>query len=103
ADVEQTLIAHGAGIHIGSQHGFTPLLCAARSGDVECARILLAAGANVDEGMPVKSASKDQPPAVVTPLLIASASGHEALSIFLVEHGTNPKSWDEGAAPLHYA
>jgi ankyrin repeat protein len=103
SEVAQALITHGADLHIRSKNGFTPLLFAARSGDVASARVLLAAGAAVDEGIPVKSQNKDQQPANVTPLLMASASGNEELSIFLLEHGANPNAWDGGAAPLHYA
>jgi len=105
ADVAKTLIEHGASIHLRSSSGFTPLLFAARSGDVESARVLLAAGAEVDEVLPVKGATNNPPglTAGVTPLLMASASGHEALSLFLLEHGANPNAWDGGAAPLHYA
>ncbi len=105
ADAAKTLIEHGADIHLRSSGGFTPLLFAARSGDVESARVLLDAGVSVDEALPIKGAVNNQPGVTtgVTPLLMASASGHEALSLFLLDHGANPNAWDGGAAPLHYA
>jgi len=45
SDVASTLIKHGAEVHVRSKGGFTPLLFAAQQGDVDCARLLLAAGA----------------------------------------------------------
>jgi ankyrin repeat protein len=74
--------------------GFTPLLFAARQGDVESARILLDAGADVNEtaadGLSV--------------LLVASDGGHEDLALFLLERGANPNVKDRnGMTPLHFA
>ena len=108
ADVAQVLIEHGANVHLRSKSGFTPLLFAARIGDIESAQVLLAAGEKVNESMPVKGPARaegteEQKTAGITPLLMASASGQEAFSIFLLENGADPNVWDGGAAPLHYA
>ena len=114
AGVVQVLIEHGADIHARSDSGFTPMLFAARVGDVDSTRVLLKAGADVNEATPVQgnsgaapayeAAGSAQPASsVMTPLLMASASGHEALSIFLLENGADANSWDGRAAPLHYA
>jgi len=74
--------------------GFTPLLFAAQQGDVESARILLAAGADVNEATPEGGSA----------LVVASASGHEKLALFLLEMGANPNAKDAfGITPLHYA
>ena len=96
AGVAQVLIEHGADPNAHSKGGFTPLLFAARVGDVDSARILLAAEVNVNEEMPAAAGG-------MTPLLMATASGNEALSIFLLEKGADPNAWDGKAAPLHYA
>jgi ankyrin repeat protein len=95
-EVVQALIEGGADIHTRSKGGFTPLLFAARTGAIDSARILLAAGADVNEAM----AAKGTPGG---PLLMAAASGHEALAVLLLENGADPNVSDGGAAPLHYA
>jgi ankyrin repeat protein len=90
----QALIAGGADVNARSKGGFTPLLFAARVGDVESARVLIAGGARVN----------DAAPNGMTPLVLASASGQEALGIFLLDKGANPNAQDEyGATALHYA
>ncbi len=74
--------------------GFTPLLFAARQGDLESARILLDAGADVNE------AAADG----LSVLLVATDSGHEDLALFLLEHGAEPNVVDRnGMTPLHFA
>ena len=40
----------------------------------------------------------------MSPLLMATASGHEALAIFLLDHGADQNAADSnGATALHYA
>ena len=90
--VVRALIAGGADVHARSEGGFTPLLFAARVGDLDSARALLEAGADVNE------ATKDDGSALV----LASASGHEALALLLLEKGADPNAADaNGATPLH--
>ena len=72
----------------------TALLFAAQQGDVESARILLEAGADVNETTPEG----------LSVLLVAIDSGHESLARFLVEKGANPNAADSsGLTALHYA
>ena len=52
SEVARLLVEHGADIHARSATGFTPLLFAAREGDVESARILLQEGANANDAVP---------------------------------------------------
>ncbi|MGH9786408.1 MAG: ankyrin repeat domain-containing protein [Terriglobia bacterium] len=74
--------------------GFTPLLFAAQQGDLESVRMLLAAGADINDAAPEDG----------TPLAVASASGHETVAIFLLEKGADPNVADGfGVTPLHYA
>jgi ankyrin repeat protein len=93
-DVVRALIEHGADVHARSKGGFTPLLLAARHGDLESARLLLEAGADVNEATPEDGSA----------LVVASGSGHEALAIFLLEKGADPNAADRfGTTALHYA
>ncbi len=73
--------------------GFTPLLFAARVGDLTSARLLVAAGADVDETTPDGASA----------LALAALSGHGAVGAFLLDHGADPNAADGGYAPLHAA
>src|SRR5689334_8331515 len=54
----------------------------------------------LEAGVDVNAATPDGDNA----LLVASASGHEALSMFLLEHGANPNAADRnGITAMHYA
>jgi ankyrin repeat protein len=74
--------------------GFTALLYAARKGCLECAKILVKAGAD-----------KDLPdPDNVTPLLLATLNFNFDIAAFLVQKGANVNKWDTwGRSPLYAA
>jgi ankyrin len=73
--------------------GSTPLLFAARSGDTESARLLLAAGANVNDTLPEGMSA----------LVVAAHSGHGETAALLLEKGANPDAADAGYTALHAA
>jgi uncharacterized protein len=73
--------------------GSTPLLFAARSGDTGSARLLLAAGANVNDALPDGTSA----------LVLAAHSGHGETAALLLEKGANPDSADNGYTALHAA
>jgi ankyrin repeat protein len=80
---------------VGGQGGLTPLLVAARQGQLESVKALLDAGADINQ----PSAGDG-----TTPLLIATINGHFDLAKFLVENGANPKAASEnGVTPLYAA
>jgi ankyrin repeat protein len=73
--------------------GSTPLLFAARSGDVESARLLIAAGADVNDALPDGASA----------LVVAAHSGHGRLAAFLLDTGANPNGAAVGYTALHAA
>ena len=73
--------------------GFTPLLFAARQGSVTSARLLLDAGADVNDTAPDGASA----------LVVAGFSGHGELGAFLLERGADPDAGGAGYAPLHTA
>ena len=73
--------------------GYTALLFAARQGAVDSARLLLAAGANVNDTAPDGRSA----------LLVAAHGGHRKLVEFLLAEGANPNASAAGYTALHAA
>ena len=111
----RVLLAHGADVHARStshllpvslgggnpfeqyvmqpHRGSTPLLFAARNGRIENARLLLDAGADVNEKAPDGQSA----------LVLASFSDQGRLAAFLLERGADPEAADAGYTALHTA
>jgi ankyrin repeat protein len=77
-EVTKALVDHGADVNAKSKGGFTALQFAAQQGDLDSAKILVAAGANVNEADPEDG---------MTALLTAIGSNQPQLASFLVERG----------------
>jgi ankyrin repeat protein len=114
-DVVKVLVAHGVDIQARSNresmvqavtpHGYLPynrdipfgsdtaLLFAARSGDLASAKLLVAAGANVN----------DRDAWDVSAVTLAAHSGFEELVEFLLENGADPNAAGPGFTGLHEA
>ena len=73
--------------------GATPLLFAARVGDRESARILVKAGADVN----------DTQPDGLSALVLAAHSGHGDVAALLLEHGADANAFGSGYSALHAA
>ncbi len=81
------------GVSVIDEGGFTPLLFAARQGDLASARLLRAAGADVS----------DTAPAGTSVLVVAAHSGHGSLAAWLLDEGADANAAAAGYAPLHAA
>ncbi len=114
-DVVKALLAHGAGVEARSEvwsqvmavppHGYpgynrsiphggeTALMFAARVGDLDSARLLVAAGAKVD----------DADAWGVSATTLAAHSGFRELVEFLLEKGADPNAAGAGFTALHIA
>jgi ankyrin repeat protein len=74
--------------------GFTPLIYAAREGCVDCARHLIAAGADPDIEDPER----------ITPLTMALLNLHFEFAAYMIEAGADVDKWDLfGRSPLYMA
>ena len=116
ADVVEALLEHGAAVDARSdvwtevvkttpepwnpeyvteisQGGYTPLLFAARVGELASARLLVAAGADVN----------DQPPYGTSAAVVAAHSGHADVAAFLLQEGADPNAAGAGYTALHAA
>lgn len=114
-DVVKVLLAHGADVHARSEawsqmmavppHGYlgynrliphggdTALMFAARVGDLASAKLLVAAGANVN----------DADAWGVSAMVFAAHSGYGELVEFLLEKGADPNVAEAGFSALHAA
>jgi uncharacterized protein len=73
--------------------GSTPLLFAARSGDAESARLLLAHGADANDSLPDGTSA----------LVLAAHSGRREVALALLDKGANPNDLGVGYSALHAA
>ena len=85
--------ADPSGVYDIEQGGYTPLLFAARGGGLESARLLVAAGADVNDAAPMGT----------SPLVVAAHSGQGAVATFLLEQGADPDAAGAGYTALHAA
>jgi ankyrin repeat protein len=119
AEVVKTLIEHKADLQARTKKGFSALHFAAREGDLDIARLLLAAGVDINirsqpaatpAGAGRGAAGRAGGPsyeatvsAGSTPLLVATMRAHVPFALFLLEQGADPNASDAGMTPLHWA
>lgn len=120
AEVAKALIAAHADLKAHSKEGLTALHFAARVGDQEIVRVLLAAGVDINiltqpddkrAGTPVFLAGfgtfKTTGTKGYTPLLLATVRGQVGMALFLLDQGADPnaggKFAEGGYLPLHWA
>jgi ankyrin repeat protein len=73
--------------------GYTPLLFAVQQGTLESVKLLLAAGADVNDTAPEGTSA----------LVVAAHSGHGPVAAFLLAHGADPNADGAGYTALHAA
>ncbi len=94
ADVQTATVSHLTGRAAARDvSGYTPLLFAARVGDLESARMLLDAGANPNV------AASDR----LSALGLATIRGHVDIAMLLLDHGADANAGETGHTPLHWA
>lgn len=89
-------LTHDGEVQVSSKGGFSPLHFAAQQGDLDSARLLIEAGADINH------VTEEEGNA----LLLASANGHEELALFLLENGADPTITagdGSGITALHYS
>ena len=92
-DIVRALVEQGADVHPRPRQAFSPLIAAARNGDIETAKVLLAAGAHVDDN------GSDG----AHPLAYAVIAGQSAFAHFLLGQGADPNGAVDGVTALHAA
>ena len=121
-NVVGALIAAHADLKAHTKDGFTAIHFAARVGDLESVKLLLAAGVDVN----LQTQSGEPPQAVeapaagvrgggggrggggaaaggYTPLLIATLRAQVEVALYLLDHGADPNIDGAGFTPLHWA
>jgi uncharacterized protein len=110
-EVVKTLLDHAADVQARTKKGFSALHFAARVGDIETARLLLAAGTDINiRSQAASGAGRAGGPsyeatvsAGSTPLLVATVRAQVPFALFLLERGADPNASDAGMTPLHWA
>jgi len=119
ADLVSALIALHADLNARSKDGFAAMHFAARVGDLETIKLLLAAGVDVNiqtQTKQTQSGDNDEPVVVgltrspraggasgYTPLLVATLRAQVDVALYLLDHGADPNIEAAGFTPLHWA
>ena len=92
-DIVRELVEHGADVDPMPQQALSPLMAAAGNGDIDTAKLLLEAGARVN----------DTGADGAHPLAYAIVVGQSAFAHFLLDHGADPNGAIGGVTALHAA
>lgn len=113
ANVVSALIAAHADLKAHTKDGFTAIHFAARVGDLESIKLLLAAGVDVNlqtgdgDGAVTtgggRGARTGGGSTGYTPLLVATLRAQVEVALYLLDHGADPNIDASGFTPLHWA
>ncbi len=92
-EVVRALVEAHADVHVSAANGLTPLLIAARNGDIDTARTLVAAGVDVNETGTER----------IHVMPFAIVTGQAAFALFMLEQGADPNGAMAGVRALHTA
>jgi len=95
-DVVKAFIEAHADLKAFTKQGFTAIHFAARVGDLESVKALLAAG--VDINILTQGGTSGY-----TPLLVAAVRAQVEVALYLLDHGADPNNDAAGFTPLHWA
>ena len=92
---DHTLASDGSrpGLRWINKGGLTPLLFAARDGDLESVKMLVAGGANINATTGIGE----------TALMLAAHNDHTDTALFLIDKGADPNIVEAGHTALHFA
>jgi ankyrin len=106
AAAAKALVDAGANLLAFTKQGFAPIHFAARVGDLESLKMLLAAGVDINLlTQPDASdlAARTAGAAGYTPLLVATMRAQIPVALYLLDRGADPNIDAAGITPLHWA
>jgi uncharacterized protein len=101
--VVKVLIDAHADVNARTKQGFAPIHFAARVGDLESVKLLLAAGVDINTQTRAERVGAQDTTSGYTPLLIATMRAQVDTAIYLLERGADPNILASGMTPLHWA
>ena len=104
-NVVKALIESHADLKAHTKQGFTAMHFAARVGDLESIKLLLAAGVDVNILTQAESegGARNSGGSGYTPLLVAAMRAQVETALYLLDHGADPNILAAGITPLHWA
>ena len=101
--VVKALIDAHADPNARTKQGFSPIHFAARVGDLESVKLLLAAGVDINTQTRVEREGGQDTTSGYTPLLIATMRAQVDTAIYLLDRGADPNILASGMTPMHWA